>query len=93
MNQREFLHDLIRRTFTEWRGAPAQRSETVITPVWLSVHEVMETIRGHGTQLPGVGKDQINRITEEQVFDALRSMREVRARDLNGRTEAFSWVG
>lgn len=92
MIEREFLHDLVRRTFTEWRHTTTT-GETVITPVWLSVHQVMETIKQYGTQLPGVGRDQINRITEENVFDALRSMREVRARDLNGRTEAFSWIG
>lgn len=93
MIEREFVHDLIRRTFTEWRAPPAESGQAVITPVWLSVRDVLRTIKHYGTQLPGVGRDQINRITEDEVFDALRSMREVRVRDLNGRTEAFSWNG
>jgi hypothetical protein len=92
MVEREFLRELIRKTFTEWRAPASQGGQAVVTPVWLSVHDVLHTIQSHGTQLPGVGKDQINRITEDQVFDELRAMPEVRARDLNAVKEAFGWV-
>ena len=92
MVEREFMRELIRRTFTEWRRPPAsQGGQAVVTPVWLTLHQVLETIRAHGTQLPGVGRDKINRVTEQQLYDELRSMPEVRIRDLNSVKEAFSW--
>jgi hypothetical protein len=82
MVEREFLRDLIRRTFTEWHQpaepVKGEGGRATLTPVWLSLTEVYDTIRRFGTQLPGVGRDQINRITRDQVMDEMRSMTEIR---------------
>ncbi len=95
MVDREFLRDLILRVFNDWEGPPAREAReeggrAVLRPVWLSVSQVFEAIRAHATQLPGVGKDQVNRITREQVHDELRSMTNVRRRDANTPREAFA---
>ncbi|MCO5167235.1 MAG: hypothetical protein M9894_12855 [Planctomycetes bacterium] len=91
---REFLQDLIRRALTEWAGPPAvaeaEGGRAVLHPVWLSVSQIHERIKSHATQLPGVGKDQVNRITRVQLQDELRAMKDIRRRDLNTPTEAYA---
>lgn len=95
MLDREFLRDLIVRAFNDWAGPPATEAReeggrAVLRPVWLTATQVHEAIRSHATQLPGVGKDRVNRITHERVVDELRAMRDVRRRGANTPWEAFA---
>lgn len=95
MVDRDFLRDLIRRVFNDWEGPPARQARdeggrAVLVPVWLTVTQVHDSIKAHATQLPGVGKDQVSRITREHVRDELCSMPDVRRRDANTVKEAFA---
>lgn len=96
MKDREFLRDLILHVFNDWAGPPGTpvREEgsgrLLLRPVWLTATQVHEAIKAHATQLPGVGKDRINRIHRDQVADELRAMPNVRRRDANTPREAFA---
>lgn len=91
---REFLQGLIRRALSEWAGpppaTPGEGGRVTLQPVWLSVSQIHERIKRHATQLPGVGKDQVNRITRVQLEDELRAMQDIRRRDLNTPGEAYA---
>lgn len=91
---REFLQDLIRRALSDWAGPPPAKpgegGRVTLQPVWLSVSQIHERIKRHATQLPGVGKDQVNRITRVQLEDELRAMQDLRRRDLNTPSEAYA---
>jgi len=99
MVDREFLQDLIRRTFREWKPADASpgrvgSSPAVMRPVtWLSARRVHETIRHHATQLPGVAADKVHKIRLEQVLEELRHMPGIRRRDANTVHEAYMLEG
>jgi hypothetical protein len=94
MIDRELLQDLIRRTFRDWTPPTASDQaggqRAVLQPTWLTVTQVLDTIRRHATQLPGIGADKVHKITRDQVHDELRSMPEMRRRDANTVREAFA---
>lgn len=97
MVDRAFLQDLIHRAFREWKpahtdpepGLVGSQPAVLRLVTWLTARQVLDVIRRHATQLPGVAADAVHKIKLDQVLDELRHMPGVRRRDANTPREAF----